>query len=58
MTMSKEMFDRTWDERRQAIQRLQFLERHQQGIGREAQLLKRRIDLLDAVIASARVKIG
>jgi hypothetical protein len=41
-------------EREQCLARLHYLEDHHQGIGREAELLRRRLLLIEAVIASGK----
>lgn len=55
MTMSPEMARRIAREKEQTSARLQFLEHHQQGLGREAALLKRRLVMLEAITAAGKV---
>jgi hypothetical protein len=53
MTLSDEMQRRVEREREQVLARLSWLEKHHQGIGSEAALLKRRLLLIEALAASA-----
>ena len=55
MTMSPEMARRIAREKEQTTARLQFLEHHAQGLGREAALLKRRLVMLEAITAAGKV---
>jgi hypothetical protein len=57
MIMNKAMSDRIGREIEQCWARLQFLEKHHRGIGREAALLRRRLTMLKAIQASG-IEIG
>jgi prefoldin subunit 5 len=56
MTMNLEMQKRIAREIEQCAARLQYLEHHASGLGREASQLKRRLQMLEVIQASATIK--